>query len=109
MKDAFMIDVNGFKITVRQSLITFKQILSGPGAFPKAILVIMCSTFSCVTSLMLNYRLGELNLVTIELFIIVSTFSTVFCPTEQKNLLKISNNRSIFHKRFDARCFLWKA
>ena len=37
MKDAFMIDVIGFKITGRQSLITFKQILSGPGAFPKGL------------------------------------------------------------------------
>ena len=52
-----MVDVNGFKITVRQSLITFKQTLFGPGASTKAILVIICSTSCCVTSLMLNWSL----------------------------------------------------
>ena len=91
-----MIDVNGFKITGRQSLITFNEILSGPGAFPKGILVIICSTSSCVTSLMLNWSLrgivlgtkGIKNLSQLELFIIVRIFPIVFCQTEQKNLLK---------------------
>ena len=59
-----MIDVNGYKITGRQSLITFRKILSGPGAFPKGILVIICSTSSCVTSLMLNWSLRGIVLGT---------------------------------------------
>ena len=69
-----MIDVNGFK-----SLMTFKDILSGPEAFPEGILVIICSTSSYVTSLIINCSLRGIVLETkgieflsqLELFIIV--------------------------------------
>ena len=74
-----MVHVNGFKITGRQSLMTFKEILSGPGDFPEGMLVITCWTSFCVTSLIINCSLrgivrgtkGIEFLSQLELFIIV--------------------------------------
>lgn len=59
-----MIDVKGVKIAERQSLITFKGILSDPGALPKGILVIMCLTSSSITSLIINWSLRGIVLGT---------------------------------------------
>ena len=75
-----MMDVNGFKTTRRQSLMTFKEILSGPGAFPKGILVIICSTSSCVASLLINCSLRGIVLGTngIEFLSLHEFFSLCF-------------------------------
>ena len=91
-----IIDVKGIKICARQSLITFKCILSVPGAFADSMARIISFTSSDVTVWNVNWsargKLLEtkgdrfkslLNALAKEWISL-----TAFCPTEQKKSLK---------------------